>query len=80
MKIRLRKYREARGLSVRQLATLAGVGFATVHRIEVGRISPTVAMLERLATALDIPVRDFFPKSESKPTRKRKPRSKRRRA
>src|SRR5262249_53204927 len=60
MVIRLREHRERRGLSVRQLAALAGVGFATVHRIEVGRLSPTVAMLEKLAGALDIHIADFF--------------------
>lgn len=33
----------------------------TVVRIENGQLSPTVAMLEKLAKALDISVRDFFP-------------------
>jgi len=45
-----------------------------VVRIEVGRMSPTVAMLEKLAKALEIDVRDFFP-----PTRRSKTSSKRRR-
>ena len=46
---------------MRALAKRAGVGFVTVSRIENGHISPTVAMLEKLAKALGIGVRDFFP-------------------
>ena len=61
MVVRLREWREQRGLSVRKLAELAEVGFATVHRIETGRISPTVEMLEKLARALGVGIRDFFP-------------------
>lgn len=61
MSIRLRYWRERRGYSVRELARRAGVGFVTVSRIENGRLSPTVAMLEKLAKALRISVRDFFP-------------------
>jgi len=73
MLIRLRDWRERRGFSVRQLADRAGVGFATVHRIEVGRLSPTVAMLEKLARALKITVRDFFPvEQRARPTRRKR--------
>ena len=61
MQLRLREWRERRGLSVRQLADEAGVGFSTVHRIEVGRMSPTIALLEKLAKALRIDVRDLLP-------------------
>ncbi len=43
------------------MARRAGVGYVTVVRIENGHISPTVAMLEKLARALEISVRDFFP-------------------
>jgi len=57
----LRHWREKRGYSVRELARRAKVGFVTVSRIENGHISPTVAMLEKLARALGINVREFFP-------------------
>jgi transcriptional regulator with XRE-family HTH domain len=60
MTILLRHWRERRGYSVRELARRAGVGFVTVSRIENDRMSPTVAMLEKLAKALEINVRDFF--------------------
>jgi transcriptional regulator with XRE-family HTH domain len=58
----LRHWRERRGYSVRELARRASVGFMTISRIENGRMSPTVAMLEKLASALEIEVRDFFPR------------------
>ena len=61
MPVLLRHWREKHGYSVRELARRAKVGFVTVSRIENGHISPTVAMLEKLAKALDIDVRDFFP-------------------
>ena len=56
VKLRLREYRELRGLSIRGLADQAGVSFPTVWRIEAGRMSPTVAMLEKLAAALKVAV------------------------
>ena len=68
MRLRLRDWRERRGLSTRELGDRAGVQFSTVHRIESGRMSPTVAMLEKLAKALGIDVRDFFP-----PPKRREP-------
>jgi transcriptional regulator with XRE-family HTH domain len=60
----LRHWRERRGYSVRELAERAGVGYVTVSRIENGRMSPTVDMLEKLAKALGITVREFFPISK----------------
>jgi transcriptional regulator with XRE-family HTH domain len=65
--ILLRMWRERRGYSVRDLAKRAGVGFVTVSRIENGHMSPTVAMLERLAKALNIHITAFF----SPPKRRR---------
>ncbi|MBI2525275.1 MAG: helix-turn-helix transcriptional regulator [Candidatus Rokubacteria bacterium] len=61
MSLLLRHWRERRGYSVRELAQRAGVGHVTVVRIENHHLSPTVRMLEKLAKALEITVRDFFP-------------------
>jgi len=66
MAVLLRHWREQRGYSVRELARRAGVGYVTVVRIENDHISPTVAMLEKLAKALRISARDFFPVSHSR--------------
>jgi len=43
----------------------------TVVRIENGHMSPTVAMLDKLAKALGITVRDLFP-VEPRPHRRRR--------
>ena len=68
----LRHWREKRGYSVRELAKRAKVGFVTVSRIENDHISPTVAMLEKLAKALGISVREFFPPPRSSNKRNRR--------
>ena len=72
MPILLRHWREKRGYSVRELAKRAKVGFVTVSRIENGHISPTVAMLEKLARALKIGVRDFFGPEGTRRARRRR--------
>jgi transcriptional regulator with XRE-family HTH domain len=72
MTILLRHWRVKRGYSVRKLAQRAGVGYVTVVRIENDQTSPTVAMLEKLAKALGIEVRDFFPPSSGRRQRRRK--------
>jgi transcriptional regulator with XRE-family HTH domain len=70
--IRLREWRDRRGLSVRKLADLAGIHYVTIVSIEAGRMSPTVETLEKLANALVISLRDFFPveRPSRKPTRR----------
>jgi transcriptional regulator with XRE-family HTH domain len=72
VRIRIREWRQKRGLSLRRLADEAGVHWMTIHRIEQGNISPTVAMLEKLAKALDIGPRDFFPATKSSRSRRSK--------
>ena len=61
VRIRLREWRERRGYSLRALGERAGVSYVTLSRIESGQMSPTVAMLAKLAQALAIDIRDFFP-------------------
>ncbi len=62
MGIRLRQLREHKRLSVRDLAKLAGIEFSTVHRIEVGTVTPRFDTLEKLAKALGVSVRDLIEK------------------
>ena len=57
---------------MRELARRAGVGYVTIVRIENDHISPTVAMLEKLAKALGITVRDFFPVSKRSQSNRRR--------
>ena len=61
MGLLLRQWREKRGLSLHGLADQSGVHWVTITKIENGRMSPTVALLEKLAAGLGIPVRNLFP-------------------
>jgi transcriptional regulator with XRE-family HTH domain len=58
--LRLRSLREQQGLSLRALAERCGLSINAISQIERGENSPTVASLHRLATALEIPITDFF--------------------
>lgn len=69
MGLLLRSWRDRRGLSLHELADKAGVSYVTIARIESERMSPTVSTLEKLAQALGITVRDFFPRE--KPRKRR---------
>lgn len=57
---RLRRFREAKGFSQRELARRAGISNATVSQIESNTISPSVGALKRILDALPIPLSDFF--------------------
>jgi transcriptional regulator with XRE-family HTH domain len=54
---RLRSWRERRGFSQLALAGRTGVSQRHLSFLELGRASPSRAMVDRLATALDIPLR-----------------------
>ena len=57
---RLLEIRQARGLSLRALASSSGLSMNAIGRIERGESSPTVSTLQRLATALAVPLLEFF--------------------
>jgi transcriptional regulator with XRE-family HTH domain len=59
----VRREREARGWSQRELANRAGVGHATVAFLERGEKEPSAKTVQQLADAFDIPVGDLFPKA-----------------
>ncbi len=63
---RLRTLREARGLSMRALASLSGLSANALSMIERGRTSPSVSTLYKLATALEVPITAFFEESSRK--------------
>lgn len=50
----LRRLRARGGLSLEKLASLSGVSRGMIGRIEMGRSTPTVGLLSRLAEALDV--------------------------
>lgn len=59
----LNRFRNERGLSLRELATLSGVDHAYIHRLEAGdKTAPSPDVMDKLARALKLPLvrRKFF--------------------
>lgn len=61
----LRRLRVAKELSQEALAVDAGIDRTYVSRLERAMENPTVGVLERLASALDAEIVDFFDKSRA---------------
>ncbi|MDP9162640.1 MAG: cupin domain-containing protein [Pseudomonadota bacterium] len=57
---RLRRVREAAGMSQRQLATRAGITNSTISLIEANRTNPSVGALKRVLDAIPMALADFF--------------------
>ncbi len=57
--IGLAKIRKSKGLSQQRLAVLSGVHRVTIARFETGKISPTLATLNKLAAALGVKISDI---------------------
>jgi transcriptional regulator with XRE-family HTH domain len=58
--MRIRALRDQQELSLRALAERCGLSINAISQIERGENSPTVSSLHRLATALNVPITDFF--------------------
>lgn len=56
----LRKAREAKGLSIRELAELVGVSHVSIYHYEHGNHVPRLTHLKWLAQALDIPLYELI--------------------
>ena len=54
--LRLRQIRERKGVSLRALAKLAGVGTATLARMEAGTWDPRLSTLQKVAKTLGVTV------------------------
>ena len=63
---RIRRQREALGLSLRALAKQCGLSTNAISLIERGENSPTVSSLHVLATALGVSITDFFEDAEAR--------------
>jgi transcriptional regulator with XRE-family HTH domain len=61
--LRIRQLRERKGVSLRELARRAGVGVATLSRIESGEANPRMNTLLQLADALGVFVGHLFEKA-----------------
>jgi transcriptional regulator with XRE-family HTH domain len=60
--LRIRRLRERKGVSLRELARRAGVGAATLSRIESGEANPRLSTLLLLAEVLGVFVGELFEK------------------
>ena len=56
----IEQLREARGLTQQQIAKLAGVPRATWANLESGAANPTLAVLHRVAHALQVPLEELI--------------------
>ena len=54
--MKLKRIREAKGLSQADLARRAKITREYVNKLEAGRYDPTVGVIQRLAKALGVPV------------------------
>lgn len=52
--------RQKRGLTLRQLEELTGIGKTTLNNIENGLVSPTLNQVEAIASALDVNMSDLY--------------------
>ncbi|MBA2877992.1 transcriptional regulator with XRE-family HTH domain [Anoxybacillus kamchatkensis] len=59
---KVRKIRNEKKLSLRQLATMTDMNHAYLSRIENGKVQPSVESLIKIAKALGCDVADFFEK------------------
>jgi transcriptional regulator with XRE-family HTH domain len=58
--LNIRQLRQSRGLSQEQLARLSGVPRPTWSNLESGAANPTVAVLAKVAAALQVPVEELI--------------------
>ena len=57
---RVREIRKKMGFSMKQLAQKVGVNLLTIHRIETGKVSPSVALLSEISYHLNYPLSSFL--------------------
>lgn len=61
----LKKLRESSGISVRTLAARAGFSASFISQVENDQASPSIASLERIASALGVGLVEFFDDTSS---------------
>lgn len=52
------------GLSVRGFAQRSGVNYAHLSKIEGGKLTPTLPVLEKIAEGLGVDLAEFFPEEK----------------
>src|SRR2546426_7581235 len=64
--VRVRALREARGLSLRELAQRSGVSAPMLSQVERGETSPTLAVASKIATGLGLSLSQLLRLDESR--------------
>lgn len=60
MKILLAKIREEKEMTLKEVAILTGLKLSTVHDIEIGKSSPRMNQMEKLAKGLNCRISDLY--------------------
>ena len=58
--LRVRETRKRAGLTMKGLAEKVGVSYLTIHRVESGKVSPSVSLLSDISQCLNQPIQKFF--------------------
>ena len=58
--LRVRQLRSIKGWTLKQLSEISSLNINTLSLIENGKTSPSIYTLQRLASALEIPIKEFF--------------------
>src|SRR5512136_474546 len=62
---KLKAFRSANRMTLKQLASKAGCTDAYLSQLERGRANPSIMILKKIASALEVKVVDFFVESET---------------
>ena len=57
---KLKRLREMRRLTMRELAASSGVSASLISKVEAGKVSPTVMSLQKMLDAMDVDLYEFF--------------------
>lgn len=61
---KIREVRGLRGWTLKQMAETSGLNINTLSLVEKGKTSPSIYTLQKLATALGVPIKEFFEPAE----------------
>lgn len=61
---KIREVRGLRGWTLKQMSEMSSLNINTLSLIEKGKTSPSIYTLQKLATALEVPLKEFFEPAE----------------
>jgi len=56
----IKKYRKLKKYSQEKLAEILDIHYTTIGKIEIGKLNASALMLQKISSALDVPVKSFF--------------------